>query len=130
MQPLSSQRTWEVIKLRSLSLPGNVRTALAKAGRCSSHGLDGYIAGRTRRMFVTVPSLDCLAAWLVLCMPNARSPGFVAVRACAVHLARRIRSEPMQALFEASVDGHTETVQALLINGADVRGKDKDGYGS
>jgi hypothetical protein len=63
-------------------------------------------------------------------MPNARLPGFVAMCVCTVHHARRIRGEPMQALFEASVNGHTETVQALLINGADVRGKDNDGYGS
>ena len=44
--------------------------------------------------------------------------------------ARRIRGEPMQALREASKNGHTETVQALLIKGADVLGKDNDGYGS
>ncbi len=86
-------------------------------------------------MFVAMPSSDCLAALSVLCMPNARLPGLRAfsspcVRACVVHHARRIRGEPMQALFEASENGHTETVQALLMKGADVLGQTNHGYGS
>ncbi len=90
VQPSSSPRTWQVIKLRSLSLPGNVRTALAKASRCSSHGLDGYIAGRTRRMFVTVPSSDSLAAMVRVVHAQRTVAGFR--RHVCVHRASRTQN--------------------------------------
>ncbi len=92
VQPSSSPRTWQVIKLRSLSLAGNLRTVLAKAGRCSSHGLDGCIAGRTRRMFVTVPSSDCLAALSVNIVHAQRTVAGIACvfrrRACVLRASR------------------------------------------